>query len=75
MKRTWRQADIEKALKAEYGNIAILVLEDMEFFNYYNNHFNGYWFKVFCNDSHEMIVGIIIEGMDTQDFHIEQTPQ
>lgn len=73
-RRTWRIPDIEKALKEEYGDIAIVMLKDMIFFDYYNNHFDGYWFAVHQNISHRNIQGIIVEGMDSDDFHIEEAP-
>lgn len=75
--RTWRIPDIEKALKDEFGDIAIIMLSDMAFFSYYNNHFDGYWFAIHHNNSHRNIQGIIIEGMDEVDdkpFHIECAP-
>lgn len=74
MRRTWRIPDIENALKAEYGDIAIIMLDDMQFFNSYNNTFDGYWFAIHQNSSHRNIQGIIVEGMDYEDFHIEEAP-
>jgi len=66
-----QRKELDDVLKERFGGNVALELADMAFFDYHNNHFDGYWFRLYDNLTGNVVIGFIVSGMDTVDYHIE----